>query len=70
VTADWIRVIEAAYTPASTDAGWLRGVHDAVLPLLDRGLGIAVELFDLDASKPRRGGYQLAVRHHDNGDRG
>jgi DNA-binding NarL/FixJ family response regulator len=44
---DVIGVVEAAYDIQKNDAGWLEGLGRAVSPLVDRGLGVVAQYYDI-----------------------
>jgi DNA-binding CsgD family transcriptional regulator len=54
-----IRVAEAAYQMENPDEPWLRGILEAVNPVLERGLGVTAWLYDLKAPNE----CPLAVAH-------
>ncbi len=49
--ADPLRVIEAAYADAPSDRAWLAHITEAVLPLLDDGLGLFTSLITTKPGK-------------------
>jgi DNA-binding CsgD family transcriptional regulator len=57
--ADPIRVIEAGYQLGGTDEEWLRGVAEAVQPIVDGGFGVVAYVFD--ASLPPASWFKDAV---------
>src|SRR5687768_2695364 len=46
---DLIGVVEAAYAVERDEYGWLSGIVAQAAPLLDRGLGVFANAFDVDA---------------------
>lgn len=52
--ADALEVIEAAYRLEGDETSWLRGLVDAAMPLLDRGLGLHAYTIDAQAPADRR----------------
>jgi DNA-binding CsgD family transcriptional regulator len=57
--ADPIHVIEAGYQLGGTDEEWLRGIAEAVRPVVDGGLGIMGYAFDV--SSPLASWFEAAV---------
>ena len=53
MSPDYVRLIEAAYRVDLDESAWLRGLAEAALPQLDRGLGTVVYYMDLrDPKRP------------------
>lgn len=50
-TPDTIAIVERAYDVSVSDEAWLEGVHVALKPLLDHGLGVSISTWTVDGSR-------------------
>ena len=44
---EWIGLVEAAYDLSGSIDSWIRGLLEAAAPVLDKGHGVAAQLFRL-----------------------
>jgi DNA-binding NarL/FixJ family response regulator len=52
--ADYLSIVEAAYSAAGSTDDWVQGVAEAARPILDRGLGVIAYAYDAHAPAAER----------------